>query len=61
MSRGGLGQIIQAVMDDPGSEHLERVVIVGGKNDCKPENFFISNEHFAANVDLSLFKLVKHA
>ena len=60
MSGGGLGQIIQAVMDDPSSEHLEKVVIVGGKNDSKTENF-VSNEHFAANVDLSLSKLVKHA
>ena len=60
MSGGGLGQIIQAVIDDPGSEQFENVVILGGTNDSKTENF-VSNEAFASNIDMSLSKLVKHA
>ena len=60
MSGGGLGQIVQAVKDDPCGDQLENVLIFGGKNDCKIENF-PSNEQFAANIEVSLGKLAAHA
>ena len=55
MSGGGLGQIIQASLDDPTNMH-ENNIIFGGTNDIKDQNF-PTNEAFAANVDASLQKL----
>ena len=59
MSGGGLGQIIQAAIDDPDEEY-EKVVILGGTNDMKPQNF-PSSEDFAHNIDLACAKLIKYA
>ena len=56
MSGGGLGQIIQASLDDPGNIQQERIIIMGGTNDIKQQNF-PSTDQFAANIDLSLKKL----
>ena len=52
MSGGGLGQIIQAVMDDPEEEQFDKVAILGGTNDAKPENF-PSQENFTYNIDMA--------
>ena len=60
MSGGGLGQVVQAVIDDPEGEKMDNVLIFGGANDAKTENF-VSNEHYAANIDLCLKKLADHA
>ena len=60
MSGGGLGQVIQASLDDPENVSQESIVILGGTNDCKRQNF-VSTEHFAANIDLSLSKLANAA
>jgi hypothetical protein len=59
MSGGGLGQIIQAAIDDP-DEDYEKVVILGGINDMKPQNF-TSSEDFAHNIDLACAKLITYA
>ena len=59
MPGGGLGQIVQAVIDDPDNEY-DKIVIFGGTNDKKHENF-PDIEHFAANIDSSLLKLANHA
>ena len=55
MSGGGLGQVVQASLDDPGNMH-DSVVIMGGTNDIKIQNF-TSNKDFAQNIDASLQKL----
>jgi hypothetical protein len=60
MSGGGLGQVIQASLDDPENINNESVVIIGGTNDCKQQNF-VNTEQFAANIDLSLTKLANAA
>ena len=57
MSGGGLGQVIQAVIDDPESFDHDCIVVLGGTNDMKEQNF-PSVKHFADNVDKSLEKLV---
>ena len=60
MSGGGLGQIIQAVMDDPEEEQFDKIIILGGTNDAKPENF-PAPENFAYNIDMACAKLVTYA
>ena len=60
MSGGGLGQIVQASLDDPSIGDYENVVIMGGANDIRTRNF-TSNETFAANIDKSLDKLATAA
>ena len=56
MSGGGLGQVIQASLDDPATPSFENIVLVGGSNDMKEQNF-TSNQLFAENIDRSLEKL----
>ncbi len=58
MSGGGLGQIIQSAIDDP--EKKDTIVILGGTNDMKTENF-PDSEDYAHNIDLSLGKLANFA
>ena len=58
MSGGGLGQIIQAVIDDP--VESDKIVIFGGTNDAKTENFVFTHD-YCDNIDLSLAKLATHA
>ncbi len=58
MSGGGLGQIIQAVIDDP--DENEKIVILGGTNDAKVENFVFTHD-YCDNIDLSIAKLANHA
>ena len=60
MSGAGLGQVIQAVIDDPERDSCQKAIIFGGINDMKVENFK-NNEDFASNIDLSLAKLNNHA
>ena len=59
MSGGGLGQVSQAAIDDPDRSEMKNIVIVGGANDIKQQNFG-SNLDFAENVRTSLCK-VAHA
>ena len=56
MSGGGLGQIVQASLDDPFNIGQQHLVIMGGTNDKKTQNF-PSTEMFAANVDQAMQKL----
>ena len=58
MSGGGLGQVVQAAIDDP--DPCENVVILGGTNDRKIQNF-PSTDAFAHNIDMALVKLAKYA
>ena len=58
MSGGGLGQVVQAVIDDP--DQGDNVVIFGGTNDQKLANFPVT-EDYAHNVDMSLTKLGRFA
>ena len=51
MSEGGLGQVIQASLDDPTNMYDNNSF--GGTNDIKGHNF-PKNEAFATNVDASL-------
>ncbi len=56
MSGGGIGQVIQASLDDPNNIQQENIIIMGGTNDKKQQNFD-TIEMFAANIDMSLGKL----
>ena len=58
MSGGGLGQVVQAAIDDP--DPCDNIVILGGTNDRKIQNF-PSTDAFAHNVDMALIKLAKYA
>ena len=58
MSGGGIGQVIQAVIDDP--DDCEQVAIFGGANDKKVENF-PDTEEYAHNIDLAVTKLGQFA
>ena len=60
MSGGGLGQIVQATLDDPSIGEFQNIVIMGGANDARDRNCN-SNEFFAANIDRCLEKLVTAA
>ena len=55
MSRGGLGQIFQASLDDPTMGEYENV-LVGGTNGTKKENF-VSSKSFTSNIEESRGKL----
>ena len=57
MSGGGLGQVVQAVLDDPGAADMKDIYVVAGANDVKCENFDL--KEFCENVDVSL-KKVEH-
>ena len=59
MSGGGLGQIIQAAIDDPEDEN-DKIVIFGGTNDAKASTFQ-STDEFAHNIDMACAKLITHA
>ena len=56
MSGGGLGQVIQASLDDPSTPSYDNIIIMGGTNDAKQQNF-TTHEAYAENVDRSLDKL----
>ena len=56
MSGGGLGQIAQAVTDDPETVNNKNIVLVGGTNDMKTD-VFSNDEHFANNISKSLDKV----
>ena len=49
MSGGGIGQVIQASLDDPNNIQQENIIIMGGTNDKKQQNFD-TIEMFAANI-----------
>jgi hypothetical protein len=57
MSGGGLGQVVQAALDDPEITKMDDVVIVGGANDIKCQSFE-TIEEFAQNIDASVDKVV---
>ena len=50
MSGGGLGLVIQASLDDPATPSFENIVLIGGTNDMKEQNF-TNNQLFADNID----------
>ena len=56
MSGGGLGQIIQASLDDPTTPHYDNIIIFGGTNDIKRQNF-TSHEAYAENIDRCVEKV----
>ena len=60
MSGGGIGQVVQASLDDPETIDKNTIVIVAGTNDMKVRNF-PSNTEYARNVDISLTKLAEAA
>lgn len=60
MSGGGIGQVAQAMVDDPETVDKSVLVIMSGANDLKSESFE-SNKEFAENVDQSVKKLVDAA
>ena len=45
MSGGGLGQVIQAVIDDPEGDQYEKVLILGGANDAKANNYDSNHQY----------------
>ena len=55
MSGGGLGQITQAIKDDPDASG-KNIVIIAGANDIKNHNYQNEDE-YAENIDKSLQKL----
>ena len=55
MSGGGLGQVTQAVMDDPDTDNMKEIFIVGGANDVKYDQF--SMNQFCENIEVSLKKV----
>ena len=60
MSGGGLGQIVQAAMDDPDTRDKSHIVLVGGANDIKNRGF-INDAEFAENVTATVTKLYDFA
>lgn len=56
MSGGGLGQIAQAVIDDPDTATHDNIVIVAGANDMKME-VFENDEHYVNSITKSLDKV----
>ena len=60
MSGGGLGQVVQAALDDPQIEKMTDVVIIAGANDIKCQSFD-TNEEFAQNVESCINKIVEMA
>ena len=57
MLGGGLGKVVQAVINDPAQLDHDYFIIFGGTNDMKNQNFPATKE-FVSNVDKSLQKLV---
>ncbi len=55
MSGGGLGQVTQAVFDDPDTDNMKEIFIVGGANDVKYDKF--SLHQFCENIEVSLKKV----
>lgn len=60
MSGGGLGQIVQATLDDPENDEMSHLILVGGANDSKNSSFE-NNEEYAENIDTTMKKIVAMA
>ena len=56
MSGGGLGQIVQAAMDDPDCEDKSHIIIIGGTNDIKNKSFANDNEYMQ-NISTTIDKI----
>ncbi len=59
MSGGGLGQVVQAALDDPDAVNMKEIYVVAGANDVKFENFQL--KEFCENVEVSLNKVQRFA
>ena len=55
MSGGSLGQLANAIQDDPETQKLEKIIINAGTNDIKNKNY--SNSEFAHAIDAGLQKI----
>ena len=55
MSGGGLGQIIQAAIDDPDTRDKSHIVLIGGANDIKNRGLE-NDKEFAHNIDQTISK-----
>ena len=57
MSGGGLGQIVQAAIDDPDVKDKQHVVILGGANDIKNDGFE-NDAEYAQNIKTTIDKVL---
>ena len=60
MSGGGLGQIIQAAVDDPDAKDKTHIVLIGGTNDIK-NNAFDDELEFVQNIKETITKVLEFA
>ena len=60
MSGGGLGQVLQAAIDDPDTKDKACIVIVGGTNDVKNRTYETQSE-FAQNIKSTVDKVLEYA
>ena len=60
MSGGGLGQIVQAAMDDPDVKDKSKIVLLGGINDVKNKKYQDDAE-FAENIGSTITKVMELA
>ena len=60
MSGGGLGQIVQAAIDDPDTKEKSNIVLLGGTNDVKNNSYKDDNE-FAENIKSTISKVIDYA
>ena len=56
MSGGGLGQVVQAAIDDPGTKDKSHVVLIGGANDIKNHSYE-NDAEFVENVCTTISKI----
>ena len=56
MSGGGLGQVVQAAIDDPDTKNKKHVMIMGGTNDIK-NRAFENDIEFAQNISTTITKI----
>ena len=56
MSGGGLGQVVQAAIDDPDTKNKTHVMIMGGTNDIK-NRAFENDIEFAQNISSTITKI----
>ena len=57
MSGGGLGQVVQAAMDDPDCKDKTHIILLGGTNDINNRGFQ-SDAEFATNIDTTINKIL---
>ena len=60
MSGGGLGQIVQAAIDDPDSKDKSHVVLIGGTNDIK-NRVYEDEREYVHNIKATIEKVIDYA